>query len=324
MVVAYAVSSLQTTLVLVTICYLTILCIAPSLQNSLPKQSALVLWPPWQPMHLSIQSLWEPSMPLPIAAVIPSETASFMLGNGLFSTDEVGPLFLTHLIWPAMVMAPDGTSVSTNCLIDTGAHLTCIRTDVACKLCKLASKETCKAPFSYPCISELYGEMTSRPISICQILSLFLKVFLAFSPALIVDDLCTDFILGLPFLSHNKSVVDCDTCAVIHKPTRLNLLDPSTSLDTLLYSIKRKWVPIYGARQSFSHSFKQVLSELFVLSTKSHRDLCDTSLPSPPFLFIATIKGKIETLKFLNSMKWKHAPFLQTSLLLFLMLITYL
>ena len=94
--------------------------------------------------HASIQSLDEgPSTSLPVAAVIPSETASFTLGDGSFSTDEVGPLCSTHLIWPAMAMAPDGTSVSTTCLIDTGTHLTCIRTDVARKL-NLSQKKLAK------------------------------------------------------------------------------------------------------------------------------------------------------------------------------------
>lgn len=89
---------------------------------------------------------------------------------------------------------------------------------------------------------------------------------------------------------------------MIHKPTGLNLLDPSASLNTVSHSVKRKWIPIYRARQSFSQSFKQVLSEL-LLSTKSRRELCDTSLPSPPFLFIAAIKGKIETLAIQEALK---------------------
>ncbi len=46
--------------------------------------------------------------------------------------------------------------------------------------------------------------------------------------AIIAPSLCTDMILGLPFLAHNNIVVDASARTVIHKPTGFDLLSPAS------------------------------------------------------------------------------------------------
>jgi len=54
------------------------------------------------PKHSSTPHPDEIDISLPIAAVVPSKTVPFSLGNGSFLTDEVGPLSVQHFlgIWP--------------------------------------------------------------------------------------------------------------------------------------------------------------------------------------------------------------------------------
>jgi len=68
---------------------------------------------------------------LPIVAVVPSETVPFTLGNGSFSMHKVGPLSIKHFLWSAKAWIPEDTFLSLKCLIDTGAHLNCVRNDIS-------------------------------------------------------------------------------------------------------------------------------------------------------------------------------------------------
>ncbi len=161
----------------------------------------------------------------PVAAVIPSDAVPFTLGNGSVSSDEVGPLSVKHFLWSAKAWALDGIFLSLNCLIDTGAHLNCIRSDLVRKL-NLKSKTLAK-----PLLVTLAfdGSSAKRP----HLFSFYVEFSLLSKnsdwesrtcKALVVNNLCTDFILGLPFLCHNKLVVNCEAETIIHKPLGFNLL----------------------------------------------------------------------------------------------------
>jgi len=162
----------------------------------------------------------ENDISLPIAAVVPSETVPFTLGNGSFSTDEVGPLSVKHFLWSAKAWTPEDTFHSLKCLIDTGAHLNCVRNDIVSKL-GLKIKHLAK-PLSVTLAFD--GSSAKKP----HLLSAYIEFSLLSKnsdwesrrcKALVIENLCTDFISGLPFLCHNKIVVDCDAGTVIHKPS---------------------------------------------------------------------------------------------------------
>ena len=237
---------------------------------------------------------------LPIAAVVPSKTVPFSLGNGSFSTDEVGPLSVKHFLWSAKAWTPEETFLSLSCLIDTGAHLNCIRSDLVRKL-GLQIKSLAK-PLSVTLAFN--GSSAKQP----HLLSAYVEFSLLSQnsdwqsrrcKALVIENLCTDFILGLPFLCHNKHVVDCDAKTVIHKPSGLNLLDPNASIP---HHKKRMWTPIYKSRHSITQRYKIVLEEL-VLVCKSRRDLCQESSPSPLSSFCTIIKARIESLAILDDLR---------------------
>src|SRR5258705_9262959 len=87
-----------------------------------------------EPVPSTLSEEIEASSSFQVAAVVPSESVPFTLGNGSFSTDEVGPLSVTHFLWSAKAWAPDDTFIALSCLLDTGAHLNCIRKDLVIKL----------------------------------------------------------------------------------------------------------------------------------------------------------------------------------------------
>ena len=237
---------------------------------------------------------------LPIAAVVPSEAVPYTLGNGSFSTDEVGPLSVKHFLWAAKAWTLLDTFLSLTCLLDTGAHLNCVRNEVVLKL-GLEIKYLAKP---LPVSLAFDGSSTKK--------THFLSAYVEFSllsknsdwqsrpcKALVVDNLCTDFILGLPFLSHNKLVVDCHAETVIHKPSGYNLLD---TLTPLKHNKRRKWQPIKQSLRSVAHSYKMVLEELKIV-VKSRRDLCEESSPSDLSSFCTIIKSRIESLAFQKELR---------------------
>jgi hypothetical protein len=232
---------------------------------------------------------------LPIAAVVPSETVPFALGNGSFSTDEVGPLSVKHFLWSAKAWQINDTFLSLSCLLDTGAHLNCVRSDVVrslgLKLKYLAKPLPVTLAFDGSSVKKRHLLSTYVEFSLLSRNSDWES---RTCKALVVDNLCTDFILGLPFLCHNKLVVDCDAETVIHKPSGYNLLDTRKPLKHIQ---NRKWVPIKKALRSVTHSYKLVLEELKIV-IEARRNLCGESSASPLSSFCTIIKSRIESLAF--------------------------
>jgi hypothetical protein len=237
---------------------------------------------------------------LPIAAVVPSETVPFALGNNSFSTDEVGPLSVKHFLWSAKAWQINDTFLSLSCLLDTGTHLNCVRSDVVHSL-GLKLKHLAKP---LPVTLAFDGSSVKKH----HLLSTYVEFSLLFRnsdwesrtcKALVVDNLCTDFILGLPFLCYNKLVVDCDAETVVHKPSGYNLLDTRTPLKHIQNC---KWVPIKKTLRSVTHSYKLVLEELKIV-IEARRNLCVKSSASPLSSFCTIIKSRIESPAFQSELQ---------------------
>jgi hypothetical protein len=163
-----------------------------------------------------------------IAAVLPSATQTFNLGNGDSDTESspssVSPLSVPHYIWRANIFANAEFPTPLDCLLDSGAHLVLIRpetvADLGLRICKLHTPERATLAinsqpqtfFMYDYVvlslSSLNNAWTSRPVR-----------------ALIAPNLCTNILLGLPFLKHNKIVIDHELDTAIHKPTGFDLLN---------------------------------------------------------------------------------------------------
>lgn len=114
-----------------------------------------------------------------------------------------------------------------HCLLDNGAHLVLIRpetvTDLGLKICKLHTSQTATiainsqhhsfhlADYVVLSLSSLNNAWTSHPIR-----------------ALIAADLCVNILLGLPFLKHNKIVIDHDSDTAIAKDSNFDLLNENS------------------------------------------------------------------------------------------------
>jgi hypothetical protein len=182
------------------------------------------------------------------------------------------------------------------CLLDTGAHLNCIRSDVVHKL-DLQIKQLAK-PLSVTLAFD--GSTKQKPHALSayvefSLLSQNSEWESRVCKALVIDNLCTDFILGLPFLCHNNIIVDCSAQTVIHKPTGFNLLDPR--IPQAPKNRPRKWHPIKRARHTFSLTYKSVLQELLIV-THHRLSLSTDSTDCHPSLFCAAIKSRIDSLAF--------------------------
>ena len=244
----------------------------------------------------------ENDITLPIAAIVPSEMVPFTLGNGSFLTDEVGPLSIKHFLWSTKAWTPEDTFHSLKCLIDTGAHLNCIRNDIVSKL-GLKIKHLVK-PLSVTLAFD--GSSAKKP----HLLSAYVKFSLLSKnsdwesrccKALVIETLCTNFILELPFLCHNKIVIDCDAGTVIHKPSGFNLLNSETSQPC---NKKHIWHAIQSSRCSILHYCKSVFEKLKIVGESRH-SLCEESTPCHPASFLATIRSHIESLAFQEDL-WRH------------------
>ena len=164
-----------------------------------------------------------------VAAVLPSASSTpFVLGTRDSDTESsnstVSPISVPHYIWHANVHGVSEFPTPVDCLLDNGAHLVLIRpetvADLGLKIRKLhkpqlatvaiKSKRHTFHLFDYVhlTLSSLNNAWTSQPVR-----------------ALIAADLCTNILLGLPFLKHNKIVIDHDSDTVIDKITGFDLLN---------------------------------------------------------------------------------------------------
>ena len=166
-----------------------------------------------------------------VAAVLPSSSSTaFVLGNGTSDTESesstVSPISVPHYIWHANVYGTEEFPTPIPCLLDNGAHLILIRpetvADLGLKVRKLHTPERATVAINSQkhtfhlsdyvvlSLSSRNNAWTSRPVR-----------------ALIAHNLCVSILLGLPFLKHNKIIIDHDCDTVIAKESGFDLLNES-------------------------------------------------------------------------------------------------
>ncbi len=235
-----------------------------------------------------------------IGAVIPSASTPFTLGNGSFSTDEVCPLSVRHLLWDAKVLDNLNSFSTVSCLIDTGAHINCVRSDIVARL-KMTPK---LLPKPLPVTLAFDGSSVAKPIFLSSFIEFSLTTFNSswtsrVCKAVIVPNLCADFILGLPFLTFNKIVVDSEKRIVSHKPSGLNLIDNNSTLQRVSV---RKFTPLSKRRRAIAQIHRSVISELKIVCQK-RRKLYEEVPETPVHSFIASIRSRVESLAYQETLK---------------------
>ncbi|KAF9074307.1 hypothetical protein BDP27DRAFT_1416195 [Rhodocollybia butyracea] len=177
-----------------------------------------------------------------VAAVINSSNVVSAVLEGTDSEDKISvspaPYKLPHFRWRCHVSGPRSEfPLTVRPLLDDGAHLALIHPDlVDClglKCMKLDKPEPVSSAFSSKDsslmefvsfkLSSLNGSFTSHLV-----------------PFLVAPSLCTQIILGLPWLSHNKLVIDYSTHTCTHRPSGYDLLNPVVPSRAHIFESKNK------------------------------------------------------------------------------------
>ena len=235
-----------------------------------------------------------------VAAILPSSSSTpFNLGNGASDTESeppsVSPITVPHYIWHANVHGSADFPTPIDCLLDNGAHLILIRpetvADLGLKIRKLHSTQRATlainsqhqtfhlADYVILTLSSLNNAWTSRPVR-----------------ALIASDLCVNILLGLPFLKHNKIVIDHDCDTAINKDTGFDLLNESAFIQHKKKSYsqlspKQKRLDILHIRRQVSQELKLRCAEHLETLERNHY-----FKPIPEPNYIASLKNTIERL----------------------------
>ncbi|KIO00253.1 hypothetical protein M404DRAFT_153059, partial [Pisolithus tinctorius Marx 270] len=163
-----------------------------------------------------------------IAVVMPSAT----LGDGTDLGEEyIAPLSVPHLQWSCLLEGPNLTfPLSVKALIDSGSHLVLIDKSLIVKL-GLQHRQLHKSLNVSVALSSgdrevmLLGNYVT--LSCLSSDSRFCSHSIR---TIIAPGLCTLLLLGLPFLSHNKLVIDHALCTCISKDTGYDLMNPLGSV----------------------------------------------------------------------------------------------
>ncbi|PBL04257.1 hypothetical protein ARMGADRAFT_1070734 [Armillaria gallica] len=149
------------------------------------------------------------------------------------STSPEVPFALDHLVWPCAIKDRSSPSklpsyIQTSALIDDGSHLVLIRPELVAHL-KLKIHPLPK-PIS---VTVAFQDASSSKTSLTSWVKLKLHAHKnQWSShtvhAIIALNLCTDIILGLPFLATNKLLINPSERSVIDKTSGFDLLHPST------------------------------------------------------------------------------------------------
>ena len=201
-----------------------------------------------------------------VAAILPTSTATpFALGNGTSDTESessnVSPISVPHYIWNANVHGTAEFPTPIPCLLDNGAHLILIRpetvVDLGLKVRKLHTPERVSVAINSRkhtflledyvvlSLSSLNNAWTSRPVR-----------------ALIAHNLCVSILLGLPFLKHNKIVIDHDSDTAIAKDSKFDLLNENLPNSLTIPEIFRQKISPKQKRESILQIRRNVMKEL--------------------------------------------------------------
>lgn len=203
-----------------------------------------------------------------VGAVLPSSAFQpFVLGidsDTSASTEDVSPLSVPHLIWKAQIWNSEDVQIPYDCLLDDGAHLVLIRpetvTDLGLSIRRLnepvsvslalnSDPESVKEFHDYVflSLSSLNNAWSSKPVR-----------------ALIAPGLCSNILLGLPFLVHNKIVIDHESRTAIDKSCGFDLLHENTTCRTAL-PLHNKDSPIQKRLKILKHKKKTYYANLKLL-----------------------------------------------------------
>jgi len=233
-----------------------------------------------------------------INAVLPSSSIPFALGSGSDTSEDnrvsIAPLTVDHLKWDANVFGSNEFPTRISCLLDNGAHLVLIRpetvADLALPIRKLSEPLSATLAiggekivtsfhnYVHLQLNSVNNEWASKTVR-----------------ALIAPELCTNILLGLPFLSHNNIVVDHAARTAVDKKSGFDLLNNNSKMarDT-----KKKMIPpITRVKQRIEHR-KAMIEELKIVCAKRLIKLGGNNEPPPrkPSDVIAAIKDTMTLL----------------------------
>lgn len=235
-----------------------------------------------------------------VGAVLPSSSyQSFVLSDdseNSGSHDDVSPISVPHLIWKGQVWNSDDVQVPYDCLLDDGAHLVLIRpetvTDLGLPIRRLKepvsvtlalnnNPDSVKEFYDYVflSLSSLNNAWSSKPVR-----------------ALIAPGLCTNILLGLPFLVHNKIVIDHEARTAVDKSCGFDLLNENTFCRSRIPP-SNNLSPIQKRKIIWKHK-KNLLCELKIKCVERLRHLENNGLLEEvtPFNPIAAITERINIL----------------------------
>ena len=181
--------------------------------------------------NTAIELLLGPSA-APVNAVLPSSSYPPFVLSGNSDTsgslEDVSPISIPHLIWKAQIWDADDVQKPFDCLLDNGAHLVLIRpevvTDLGLPICRLHNPVSVTLALNKEpkAVTEFYDYVSLSLSSLNNAWSL--------RPvrALLAPNLCSNILLGLPFLSHNKIVIDHASRTAIDKTCGFDLLNENS------------------------------------------------------------------------------------------------
>jgi len=146
------------------------------------------------------------------------------------STDSVSPpLTVPNLYWNTTAPGHDGFFVPVKAMIDSGAHIVLIRPDVIDVL-GLERRRLRKPQVINVAMKDEKKKKKMEPVLLSHCVSLSLSTLdnsWTSKPvlAVIAPGLCTKVLLGLPFLVHNRIIVDHELPSAIVKDTSIDLLN---------------------------------------------------------------------------------------------------
>jgi hypothetical protein len=188
-------------------------------------------------------------------------------------------------------------------MIDNGAHIVLISPEMV-KTLRLEHKRLRKPQLINVALNDKKKEKNFQPAMLSEYVTLTLSTLdnswtSKKINAVIAPGLCTNILLGLPFLVHNRIVVDHELPSAIVKDSDIDLLNffpAPKSVHKVKKSLKRKRLEIKMFHRELLKELKWKCSVLKAKIDKlSGKDTADSHFK--PVNFVAAIKGRLETLE---------------------------
>ena len=205
------------------------------------------------------------------------------------------PFFESHMFWKCCVVGAEVNETGASpfvlrSLIDHGSHAVLIQEDLVDTLGlrrrALPKPET---------VSMAMGDGGERSYTLTE----WVKIQL-YDPtsgwtsssvrAVIAPNLCSPIILGLPFLSHNKIVVDAELRTVIQKDTNIDLLHPMTP------DAREQRRSPHEIRKEIRQDKRAVIKQLKSVNQHLRRVADRQSEKIKPFDVVGAVRTRIEVL----------------------------